>query len=88
LYVDAEQSVAQGSWFVQPSFYTGKGGYCAMPERGDILNLHFPTENEGDYYIISSQGAPFEQIEAENDSMMKADAGTADLSSGTGRSAS
>jgi len=82
LHVDAEQPTAQGSWFVQPSFYTGTGGYCAMPEQGDILNLHFPTEDEGDCYIISSQGAPFEQIEAENDSMMKADAGTADLSSG------
>lgn len=69
LHVDAEQPAAQGSWFVQPSFYTGTGGYCAMPERGDILNLHFPTEDEGDCYIISSQGAPFEQIEAENSSL-------------------
>jgi len=57
-------------------------GRVVIVQFGDILNLHFPTENEEDCYIISSQGASFEQIESENNSMMKADVGTADLSSG------
>ena len=34
LAIDQSQDSSQGEWFVQPSFYTGSGGYCAMPERG------------------------------------------------------
>jgi len=33
-----------------------------MPERGDVLSLHFPTEDERDCYIISAQGASSESL--------------------------
>jgi len=62
LEIDQSQDSSQGEWFVQPSFYTGSGGYCAMPERGDVLSLHFPTEDERDCYIISAQGASSESL--------------------------
>ena len=65
LSIDKTQDAGRATWFVQPSFHTAgdEKGWCAMPEIGDKLWLHFPTKKEGDCYIISSSGADFKRIE-------------------------
>jgi hypothetical protein len=66
LAIDETQDVGQATWFVQPSFHTAgdEKGWCAMPEIGDKLWLHFPVKKEEDCYIISSSGAEFTKIES------------------------
>jgi len=51
---DAVQSAYK--WFPYSTIYSSPDGtgWYFMPEIGDIIRLHFPTEHEGDAFVISS----------------------------------
>ena len=61
--VDKQQDDCDAMWFRQSASYTaGKdGGWCAMPELGDMLNLHFPTSDENDCYLMNSKQSSYEE---------------------------
>ncbi|WHX50300.1 hypothetical protein QNH46_06440 [Paenibacillus woosongensis] len=62
--MDKEQSKDTATWFPQPTYFTGGEGkgYGAMPERGEVLYLHFPGSNEEINYVISSDGSDYDSI--------------------------
>jgi|GEM_PF-1139050 len=64
LHVDKEQDVKTATWFPQPTYFTGGEGkgYGTMPERGEVLYLHFPMNYEEANYVISSDGNDFDSI--------------------------
>lgn len=64
LHMDKEQSKDTATWFPQPTYFTGGEGkgYGAMPERGEVLYLHFPVSNEEINYVISSDGNDYDSI--------------------------
>lgn len=64
LHMDKEQSKDTATWFPQPTYFTGGEGkgYGAMPERGEVLYLHFPGSNEEINYVISSDGSDYDSI--------------------------
>jgi hypothetical protein len=49
--IDKAQSVDEASWFRYATFYST--WYC-MPERGDMVNLHFPNRHEEKAVVINS----------------------------------
>ncbi|MGZ7440994.1 hypothetical protein [Paenibacillus sp. TH7-28] len=64
LHIDKEQDTAAAVWFPQPTYFTGGEGkgYGTMPERGEVLYLHFPMNYEEANYVISSDGNDYDAI--------------------------
>ena len=65
LHIDKQQQeVATACWFPQPQYFTAgsDSGFCIMPERGDMMRLHFPTKDEAEHYIICSDNGDFDKL--------------------------
>ena len=65
LHIDKEgQEVETAFWFPQPQYFTAgsDSGFCIMPERGDMMRLHFPTKDESEHYIICSDNGDFDKL--------------------------
>lgn len=64
LHIDQQQDKETATWFRQPTYFTGgtEKGYGTMPERGEVLYLHFPFNYEEDNYVISSDGNDYDAI--------------------------
>lgn len=61
--IDSQQPIETASWFRHCTYYAagGDGGWCAMPELGDQLSLHFPTIEENDCFLIDSTQISYEK---------------------------
>ena len=65
LHIDQEgQEIETAFWFPQPQYFTAgsDSGFCIMPERGDMMRLHFPTKDESEHYIICSDNGDFGKL--------------------------
>jgi len=49
--IDKNQPLSSAYWFKYATFYSTF--YC-MPEKGDLVNLHFPTDDESKAVVINS----------------------------------
>jgi len=54
--IDNDVRQSKYKWFLYSTVYSSPDGtgWYFMPEEGDTIRLHFPTEHENDSYVISS----------------------------------